>query len=229
MPPWRRFSLLNGYEIEASVEEQELMMLHLAAGQLSTGRNSVIGFGTRYTQKNRITIVGDHHEKTYRTLPRRRRGFWFFGLRTATTQEKLPAGKIVKVEARPDKIDLNMPFDYRQLLVTGILDNGDRVDLTRLAKISIPDKVVKVSEHGQVRPGRRWRWRIEVHVAGQKGRIPVKVCGLKDEHRSQLRPRRHAVMSRIGCNAGTCHGRARARTASSSPCAATIRCSIIAR
>ena len=44
--------------------------------------------------------------------------------------EKLPAGlKIVRVEAFPQALDLKNPFDYRQLLLTGLLASGERMDL----------------------------------------------------------------------------------------------------
>src|SRR5260221_57520 len=77
-------------------------------------------------------------------------------------QDKLPPNaKVVKLEVAPASIELKTPFEYRQLLVTGILDNGDRVDLTRLAQFTAPS-VVKVSERGQVRP-----------VADGKGELKV--------------------------------------------------------
>src|SRR5438477_90492 len=42
-------------------------------------------------------------------------------------QDKLPPNaKVVKLEVRPASIELKTPFEYRQLLVTGILDIGDR-------------------------------------------------------------------------------------------------------
>ena len=71
---------------------------------------------------------------------------------TASAQDKLPPNaKFVKVEVTPASIEIKTPFEYRQLLITGILDNGDRVDVTRLAQFTAP-AVVKVSERGQVRP-----------------------------------------------------------------------------
>src|SRR5262245_7912012 len=71
----------------------------------------------------------------------------------ASSQESLPPGtKVTKIEVQPDKVELRSPFDYRQLLLTGVLDNGDRVDVTRMVKFEVPAGLVKVSERGQVRP-----------------------------------------------------------------------------
>src|SRR5262245_51439665 len=67
-------------------------------------------------------------------------------------QEQLPAGRtVVKVEARPATVTLKTPFDYTQLLLTATLDNGDAVDVTRLAKWSLPP-VAKATPAGLVRP-----------------------------------------------------------------------------
>src|ERR1041384_5152645 len=89
-------------------------------------------------------------------------------------QEKLPPGaKVVKVEARPDKIELKNPFDYRQLLLTGVLESGERIDVTRMAQFTVPEKVAKVSERGQVRPVGDGAGQLQYAVAGQKGVLPV--------------------------------------------------------
>ena len=70
----------------------------------------------------------------------------------AAAQEKLPAGRtVVKLEAKPASVTLKHAFDYAQLLLSATLDNGDVIDVTRMAKLE-PPNVVKVSATGQVRP-----------------------------------------------------------------------------
>ncbi len=59
--------------------------------------------------------------------------------------------KIVKVEYQPQTIELKNPFAYRQLLITGITEAGERIDVTRQAQIKAPD-FLKVAPSGQVRP-----------------------------------------------------------------------------
>src|SRR5438128_7719519 len=69
--------------------------------------------------------------------------------------EKLPPGaQVVRLEVTPKSIDLTHRFDYRQVLVTGILQTGERVDLTRLAmpKNAAAHKIVSYSSRGLVRP-----------------------------------------------------------------------------
>jgi Protein of unknown function (DUF1553)/Protein of unknown function (DUF1549) len=130
----------------------------------------------------------------------------------AAAQEKLPPGaKVVKVEVRPDRIELKTPFEYRQLLVTGVLENGDRVDLTRQTRLEAPAGLVKVSDIGQVRPGGDGSGAIKFSAAGQSGTIPVTVSGQKAKYEVSFVKDVMPVISRLGCNAGTCHGSAQGK------------------
>ena len=128
-----------------------------------------------------------------------------------SAQDKLPPNaKVVKIEATPAAIELKTPFEYRQLLVTGILDNGDRVDLTRLAQYTAPG-VVKVSERGQVRPLADGTGELKFTFDGKSGAIPVKISGQKDPYQVSFTRDVMPTLSRIGCNSGSCHGSAQGR------------------
>ena len=71
---------------------------------------------------------------------------------SALAQEKLPPNaKLVRLEAQPQTLTLKHPFDYSQLIVTGILESGERVDVTRLAQIDKPN-LIAVTPTGLVRP-----------------------------------------------------------------------------
>jgi hypothetical protein len=130
----------------------------------------------------------------------------------AWAQEKLPPGtKVVKVEVRPEQVDLKAPFEYRQLLITGVLDNGDRVDLTRQAKFDAPAGLVKVTANGQVRPAGDGLGAIAFTAGGQSGTIPVTVSGQKTKYEVSFVKDVMPVLSRLGCNAGTCHGSAQGK------------------
>ncbi|MFO0964814.1 MAG: DUF1553 domain-containing protein [Gemmataceae bacterium] len=129
----------------------------------------------------------------------------------ASAQEKLPPGaKVTKLEFTPTSIELKHPFDYRQLLITATLDNGDRVDATRMAAFKTPAQV-KVSEQGLVRPAADGAGVLNFTVAGQPGAIPVKVSGQKEKYEVSFIRDIMPAMSRMGCNAGTCHGSAQGK------------------
>ena len=130
---------------------------------------------------------------------------------TASAQDKLPPGaKVVKLEVTPAKIELKTPFEYRQLLVTGILDNGDRVDLTRLAQPTGP-AAVKISERGQVRPAADGNGEIKLAFDGKTAIIPVAVSGQAAPYDVSFVRDVMPTLSRMGCNLGTCHGSAQGK------------------
>src|SRR5262245_49285646 len=104
---------------------------------------------------------------------------WSTSANFAITQEKLPPNtKLVKLEITPRAIELAPPFEYRQMLITGVLDNGDRVDVTRMAKFATTTSV-KVSERGQVRPVADGQGQLLITVLDQTASVPVKVSGQK--------------------------------------------------
>ena len=111
----------------------------------------------------------------------------------------------------PSAFDLNSPFEYRQLLITGVLDNGDRVDLTRQTKFEAPAGLVKVSDVGQVRPVADGKGEIKYTVAGRSGSIPAVVAKQKEKYEASFVKDVMPLISRIGCNAGTCHGSAQGK------------------
>ncbi|MBI1832050.1 MAG: DUF1553 domain-containing protein, partial [Planctomycetes bacterium] len=126
-------------------------------------------------------------------------------------QEKLPPGaEIVKLEVAPASVELKTPFEYRQLLVTGILKDGDRVDLTRMAQFTAPANA-KFSAAGQVRPVADGQGEIKLTYAGRTVAVPVLVSGQKQHHEVSFTRDVMPVLSRMGCNAGTCHGSAQGR------------------
>lgn len=121
--------------------------------------------------------------------------------------ETLPPGtEVVAIDVQPDKIELERSIDYSQLLVTGTLSTGDLIDLTRMAEIQTSAEIVTVSPTGEVRPQADGRGEIKIRFGQQAVAIPVKCEGttspLKVDYIRDVMP----VVSRMGCNAGTCHG-----------------------
>ena len=76
----------------------------------------------------------------------------------AAENEKLPPGaKLVRIEAAPARIALKGPFDYAQLLLTGVLAGGERMDVTRLARLEVPARdVIKATGAAGMAWSGRW-------------------------------------------------------------------------
>jgi len=123
-------------------------------------------------------------------------------------QEQLPPGsKIARLEAQSTSITLKHPYDYRQLLISAVLDNGDKIDATRMVQMSTPG-IVKISGNGLVRPATDGNAEIGATLGGQSISVPVAVAGQKDKYQVSFVRDVMPTMSKLGCNAGTCHGAA---------------------
>lgn len=122
-------------------------------------------------------------------------------------EEQLPAGtRIVSIEAHPAEIELMNRYAYRQLLLTGITADGDRVDVTRLARIAGDCPQVKVSATRQVRAAADGAGSLVFEFGGQQVAVPVTVSGIAAPYPVSFVRDVMPVMSKLGCNAGTCHG-----------------------
>jgi len=121
--------------------------------------------------------------------------------------ERLPPGlKVASIEARPASINLQHKFDYRQLLLSGKLESGETVDLTRLAKPSQQGAAATVSADGLIRAKEDGASKITFSYEGKSVEVPVTVSGVTALHAISFVKDVQPALSRMGCNAGTCHG-----------------------
>jgi hypothetical protein len=122
--------------------------------------------------------------------------------------EKLPPGaKLVKIEAQPARIELKNPYDYAQLLLTGQLASGERIDVTRMVRFDVP-ALVRIGTTGLLRPAADGAGVLKASLEGQSLDVPVRVTGQKEKYQVSFVRDVMPVLSRLGCNAGTCHGAA---------------------
>ncbi|WP_145239160.1 DUF1549 domain-containing protein [Urbifossiella limnaea] len=120
--------------------------------------------------------------------------------------ESLPPGaKVVALEVKPAAVALDGPFQYTQLLVTAKLDNGETVDATRIAQFTLPGKLI-THKAGLVRPAADGKGDISIVVGEKSLRVPVEVRGATADPAVSFVRDVQPVLSKLGCNAGTCHG-----------------------
>ncbi len=122
-------------------------------------------------------------------------------------KEQLPKGrKVMKIAITPANIDLSAPDAYSQILVTGTLDTGESADLTRLVKFTTDPKITRISDRGIARPVGEGAAKISAAYEGLTAETNLKVSGLKAEFHPDFIRDVNPVISRLGCNMGTCHG-----------------------
>ncbi len=125
----------------------------------------------------------------------------------AATKEPFPKNaRVVALAIEPAKLAFSSRNDYAQLLVTAKLDNGDTVDVTRMAKLDAPAKLAAISERGLVEPRANGSGRLTASFQGQTATAKLDISGQKDPFRSDFIRDVNPVLSKVGCNAGTCHG-----------------------
>ena len=126
--------------------------------------------------------------------------------------ESLPPGTVVvAVDVLPKSITLTNPYDYVQLLVMGRLASGESFDAARSAEFSLSGKVAEVDRGGVVRPLADGQAELTVRVADKSVTVPVTVTGQSAEFQADFVRDVTPILSRLGCNQGTCHGSAKGK------------------
>ena len=127
----------------------------------------------------------------------------------AVTKDKFLAAlpkKLTKITVHPESVELEHRYDYRQLLFTGTLDTGEEVDITRLVEQTQPCGAVEVNGRGLVTPREDGSGSMTFGLGDQTIEVPVRVTGVAERYHPSYIQDVNPVMSKIGCNAGTCHG-----------------------
>jgi hypothetical protein len=119
--------------------------------------------------------------------------------------EPPPLPSIVELSVFPAKLELNGIRDSRRILVSGRTADGQIVDLTIGAQLVPEGDAIVVEEDGYVTPRKEGAAKVVVKAAGKELAVPVEVKDAKSVPVSFVREIQPS-MSKVGCNAGTCHG-----------------------
>jgi len=122
-------------------------------------------------------------------------------------EEKGPdAARITSLSVAPKRIDLNSPVSYNQVLVTATLSHGGTADVTRLVQWKTDRKIATVDGRGIVRPVADGETELVATLGTQTITIPAVVSGSGKAHHPDFIQDVNPVITRLGCNMGTCHG-----------------------
>jgi WD40 repeat protein len=119
----------------------------------------------------------------------------------------LPKGRTITALAiSPADVTLDSPELYRQMLVTGTLDDGTSADLTGLVKWSFSAPVATITERGILRPANAGEAVLTATMGDKTATVPVKFAPSGAEVKLDFVQDVNPVITRLGCNMGTCHG-----------------------
>ena len=113
---------------------------------------------------------------------------------------------VLGLESLPKQVEVSRALDYAQLILTAKLNGGAEADVTRMAKWSVSGGVGQVSIRGLFTPSKDGAGKIVGEFSGKRIEIPVKVTGLNKTYVPDFIRDVNPVITKLGCNAGTCHG-----------------------
>ncbi|HYF00745.1 MAG TPA: DUF1553 domain-containing protein, partial [Planctomycetota bacterium] len=121
-----------------------------------------------------------------------------------------PTARVAALEVHPAAVELRDAFESVQLVVTARLETGETIDATRMAELKAPG-VAAVTRGGLVEPRMDGKGALEVVLGGKSAQVPVVVSGLGAAFHVDVLQDVNPVLTRAGCNSGTCHGAAKGK------------------
>ena len=119
--------------------------------------------------------------------------------------QALPLASIEQLSVEPQQIAFTQWNESVQCLVTAKLKSGELIDVTSFCNFMTAGSQVWASPRGWVQPLESGESRLEVKLADHRIEIPVNVSIQSDTNMDFVRDV-NPVLSRLGCNSGTCHG-----------------------
>jgi hypothetical protein len=120
--------------------------------------------------------------------------------------EAAPKQALSALEITPTSIQLNGARSATQVVITARLAGGDTADVTRFAKFSATGCGINVTPSGAITPKANGLGRFIAEFGGQRIEIPLTVAGAEARPSVDFIRDVNPVMTKVGCNAGTCHG-----------------------
>lgn len=122
-----------------------------------------------------------------------------------TAADKVPLEQVTAIDVQPASIELNAWNDSAQIIVSALLHDGQIVDVTRQVAFTSASPSIWMSDRGWVQPLVNGAGEIQISLGGHQKNIPVTVA-MSDAKTVDFVRDVNPVLSRLGCNAGTCHG-----------------------
>ncbi|MBX3420047.1 MAG: DUF1549 domain-containing protein [Pirellulaceae bacterium] len=124
----------------------------------------------------------------------------------------VPLETLLSIDVQPQRISLQNSTDYVQLVVTAKYASGQTLDVTRLAAITAtgtvvvdPLGLVRIGSHHGQQTDSPTAGSLQIEFNGETCEIPIDVQPAQEVLVDFVRDV-NPVLTRLGCNAGTCHG-----------------------
>lgn len=123
-------------------------------------------------------------------------------------RELLPRDKLLVLSVEPSVIDFHSMDDAIQLVVSAQYAGGQVCDVTRQVSVAGSDQFLEVSPLGLVRPRAAGAGHLEIKFQDAVVQLAFNVNPAQDAvaQRVDFIQDVNPILSRLGCNQGTCHG-----------------------
>ncbi len=111
----------------------------------------------------------------------------------------------VSLEVYPTDVTLSSIRDSRRMIVTGVTDDGQKIDVSSKATVSTSSPICSVGDDGYIAPVMAGDGAIVVEAVGLKIEVPIHVTAVDAVPVDFIREV-NPILSKVGCNQGTCHG-----------------------
>lgn len=111
----------------------------------------------------------------------------------------------VSLEIYPAEVTLSSIRDSRRVIVTGVTDDGQKIDVSSKASVTTSSPVCSVDADGYIAPMMAGDGVIVVEALGLKAEVPIHVTAVDAVPVDFIREV-NPILSKVGCNQGTCHG-----------------------
>ena len=118
---------------------------------------------------------------------------------------------VTRLEVWPDTIELPSKLARVQIVVTGLSASGQAFDLTRGAVIESADRTVARVKGSLACPVSDGETMLRISASGLQRTVPVRVTQQDRPDPIRFRSETLAVLTKQGCNAGSCHGSPRGK------------------
>jgi WD40 repeat protein len=130
-----------------------------------------------------------------------------FALTELIGEESLPPLSTVQgLTTIPKEIIISSPVEYAQILVSAGLGGGQVSDVTRQVRWSGGQNLGRIDNRGLFTPQKNGKGMLTASLDNQTVQVKVSVSGLGKAYHPDFISEVNPVISKLGCNAGTCHG-----------------------
>ncbi|TWU35911.1 DUF1549 domain-containing protein [Novipirellula artificiosorum] len=126
----------------------------------------------------------------------------------ATSESPIDLDSVRLLTVYPASITLDTPYAYSQLVIMASDGDATSFDVTRHCEIQLPS-CLAMTPTGLIRPTDNGEGELRVRLGSLSQTVSVSVSGVESRNDSGAVDYIHdvnPVLSRLGCNQGTCHG-----------------------